>query len=272
MKYRYIYWDFEKSQFIGELYDTIGCFYLYDHPYKTWDEFEADLPHMAYTHVVSSRFKYLEDLFIDLRVVVQMLGVEDFPIKSKVRDIDRYQWLKSAIDLKLMRYASIRDTCFHYVNEIFEFNLKGFDLNLKKLKGLLKNSHPTVIALLEKVNAAGSNLRTRRNDRAHRGLVHEFTSDDSIFRFISQAESLRVISQDGSGVSGFDLLGEHKKACDQIYRELVREVNALLKIVLSLLDELSDQFFDRYEEKYKRSPKYKRNLAAQNKPVQGTKA
>ena len=101
MNNEYHWWDLEDSSFKGVLYDSINCYFLHDLPYKNWQEFSEADPHMAYAHLTYVRFNMLEQQFIDLRVIPQMLGVETVPVKSSVQDINRYDWLKSIVDLTL---------------------------------------------------------------------------------------------------------------------------------------------------------------------------
>ncbi|EII3729019.1 hypothetical protein LG468_003854, partial [Vibrio cholerae] len=106
MNNEYYWWDLEDSRFKAVLYDSINCYFLHDLPYQNWQEFSEADPHMAYAHLTYVRFNMLEQQFIDLRVIPQMLGVETVPVKSSVQDINRYDWLKSVVDLTLFRFSS----------------------------------------------------------------------------------------------------------------------------------------------------------------------
>jgi len=243
LKFNYFWWDLEKSEFKGYLYNTIGCFYLYDHNYENWEEFEKCLPHMAYTHLVFVRFEALEQLFVDLRIVTQMLGVEDFPIKSPVKDINRHQWLKSAVDLKLMRFSAIRDTCFHLVNELLELGINKFDLNFSTLKKSLKDSHPILIDILKDIAFMGKSIRKERNDRFHRGIVNLSTDDDEMFKNIAWIEG------HGRKAMNYDIESVYRNATCEIYKELIFQTNNLLKRVIGLLDLLIQDYNERYQQK-----------------------
>ena len=98
METEYFWWDLDKSRFKGVLYDSINVYFLHDHQYQNWDEFAAADPHMAYAHLTYVRFNALEQQFVDLRVIPQLLGVAPVPVKSSVKDINRYDWLKSTSD------------------------------------------------------------------------------------------------------------------------------------------------------------------------------
>ena len=67
-----------------------------------------------------------------------MLGVNNLPLVSKVRDINRYDWLKAIVDLALFRFSSLRDITFHFVNEVLELNIPDYSLNIKQFVRLLK--------------------------------------------------------------------------------------------------------------------------------------
>ncbi|WP_051023629.1 hypothetical protein [Synechococcus sp. PCC 7502] len=102
MNSKYYCWNLEESIFIGVLYDSINVYFLHDHPYKNWDEFSEADPHMAYAQLTYLRFNALEQQFVDLRVIPHMLSVESITLKSSVQDINRYDWLKSIVDLVLL--------------------------------------------------------------------------------------------------------------------------------------------------------------------------
>lgn len=243
MDIEYHWWDLENSNFKGVLYDTIGCFYLYDHPYETWEEFEEDLPHMAYTHLVGNRFHSLERLFVDLRVITQMLGVLEIPVKSDKMNINRYDWLKSILDLKLYRFASIRDVSFHFVNELLCLGIEARKLNLNNLKKRINNSHPIIIQHLVEISGIGPEIRDERNIRAHVGYADLGTDDDETFKFFAHGEA------SGSKIVDYDIDDAYKKASERMYLRLVDETNSLLSAVIGLVDELVSDFESIYEQK-----------------------
>jgi len=149
MKEHYYWWDLEASKFKGILYDSIGTYFLFEHSYTNWDEFvEAD-PHMAYEYLTYIRFNALEQQFVDLRVIPQMLGVKQVPIQSVVQDINRYEWLKSIIDLTLFRFSSLRDISFHFVNEVLELQISDHSLNVKQISKALRRSNSQLIKNLK---------------------------------------------------------------------------------------------------------------------------
>jgi len=242
--FEYHYWGLEESEFKGMLYNTIGCFYLYDHPYQTWDEFEKALPHMAYTHLVSGRFHLLEQQFVDLRVIVQMLSVSEVPIKSSVMNINRYEWLKSALDLKLLRFSSIRDLSLHFVNEVLELRIPPRQLSLKSLRKRIQTTHPLVISELEEINRIGSEIREERNARAHQGAADLLTDDDTMFKNISWAETY------GSYAMNYDLKGIYEESSKKLYDRLVAETDRLQNATIALVDGLIEEFETHYHTKW----------------------
>ncbi|MCH7960272.1 MAG: hypothetical protein IID08_09080 [Candidatus Hydrogenedentes bacterium] len=243
MAFEYHWWDLEESKFKGVLYNTIGGFWLSDHPYKTWEEFEEDVPHIAFTDLVCGRLEALEQLFVDLRVVVQMLGVTDVPVKSATKNINRYDWLKSALDLKLLRYASIRDVSFHLVNEVFGLEIEDRKLNIQNIKKALANSRTDLTDVLDRICTAGSEIRKERNTRAHVGFAQLGTEDDNLFRIMSWSEDADSVLMD------YDIDAVYQEACERMYKRLVKETDDLLATVICLVDELIPDFDSMYEKK-----------------------
>ncbi len=243
MNIEYQWWNLEKSNFKQILYNTIGNFYLHDHPYTTWEEFEEDLPHMAFTHLVFTRFEMLERLFVDLRVVIQMLGATDVPVRSNEMNINRYDWLKSALDLKLLRFSSIRDVSFHFVNEILGIGIDERKVNLNNIKKILSKSRPELMDLLDTISTAGVEIRKERNIRAHAGFANLGTEDDQMFCNMSWAECNGVTSMN------YDLVGIYNEVVERMHDRLVAETSDLLAVVICLVDELIPDFESMYVQK-----------------------
>lgn len=242
MAFEYRWWDLEDSKFKGVLQNTIGCFWLYDHPYQTWEEFEQDLPHMAFTQLVYTRFETLERLFVDIRVVTQMLGAVDVPVKSVEMNINRYDWLKSALDLKLLRFSSIRDVSFHFVNEVLGLNIEEMKLTQKTLKKAL-GSRAELIAVLDEICAAGMELRAERNLRAHVGVADLRTEDDQMFRNMAWAEA------NGNVLVDYDIKAIYMEVSERMYTRLVDETDRLLAAVIRMVDELIPDFEVMYQKR-----------------------
>jgi len=204
MNNEYYWWDLEESRFKGVLYDSINVYFLHDHPYKNWDEFAEADPHMAYAHLTWVRFNALEQQFVDLRVIPQMLGVESIPLKSSVQDINRYDWLKSIVDLALFRFSSLRDIAFHFVNEVLELKLPDHMINIKQFGKVLRENHPEILENLKVLDGTGVSLRLDRNERAHKGFCNLYTDDDQMFKNMSWAEP------HSSQISGCDLIATYE--------------------------------------------------------------
>ncbi len=241
MKNDYYWWDFEESTFKGVLYDSINMYFLHDHPYKDWNEFAEADPHMAYAHLTYVRFNALEQQFVDLRVIPQMLGVETIPVKSTVQDINRYDWLKSIVDLSLFRFSSLRDIAFHFVNEVLELELPDHKLNIKQLSKVLRKDHSEVLEHLKVLDKTGVPLRQDRNERAHKGFCNLYTDDDQMFKNMAWAES------DGSQISGYDLIATYENSREKIYSIVVTEVQKALNASVALVDELYSNYRDKHD-------------------------
>lgn len=241
MNNEYHWWGLEESTFKGVLYDSINMYFLHDHPYKNWDEFAEADPHMAYAHLTSIRFDALEQQFVDLRVIPQMLGVESLPLKSTVQDINRHDWLKSIVDLTLFRFSSLRDIAFHFVNEVLELDLPDHKLNIKQLSKLLKQNHSEILENLKILDGTGVPLRLDRNERAHKGFCNLYTEDDQLFKSMSWAESHR------SQINGYDLVSVYEKSRDKICSIVVKEVEEAMVACIKLVDELYVHYRDRHD-------------------------
>lgn len=241
METEYFWWDLEESIFKGVLYDSINMYFLHDHPYENWEEFKAADPHMAYAHLTYVRFDALEQQFVDLRVIPQMLGAKEIPLPSTVQNINRYDWLKSIVDLALFRFSSLRDIAFHFVNEVLEINLPDHKLNIKQLGKVLKEDYPEILEHLKVIDQTGVPLRQDRNERAHKGFCNLYTEDDQIFKSMSWTESY------GSRISGYDLVETYEKSRNKIYDVVVTEVKEALHACIELADELYVYYRDRHD-------------------------
>jgi len=242
--FEYHWWSLEESEFKGILYNSIGYFWLHDHPYKTWYEFEDALPHMAYAQRVFSRFEMLEQLFVDLRVVVQMLGVTEFPVKSTVMNINRYDWLKSALDLKLIRFSTIRDTAFHFVNELLELHINDLSLNAKNISKAIGSNNSDLVTILNEISVSGSSIRSDRNLRAHKGFADLTTEDDEMFKNLSWAEA------HGQQAINYNIENVYEQARQQIYSRLIAETENLQRKVIDLIDLLAEDFERSFSQKH----------------------
>lgn len=236
----YFWWNLEESYFIGVLHDSIGLYFLEDHPYTNWEEFLSNDPHMAYAQLTYVRFDSLEQQFVDLRVIPQMLGVEKVPVISSVKNINRYDWLKSIVDLALFRFSSIRDILFHFINEVLKLNIENYKLNTKYLIKALKHKCPEIIEDIKLIDKAGSSLRDNRNERAHKGFSNLFTKDDQMFRSVSWIEEQAKIHD-------YDLVAVYESSREIIYKTVVSEVKNALEITIKIVDELYPYYRDEFE-------------------------
>lgn len=246
MNTEYHWWGLEDSIFKEALYDSIGMYFLGHYGYESYEDFVKNDPHMAYALLINGRFEALEQQFVDLRVIPQMLGVEQLPLPSSVQAINRYDWLKSITDLALLRFASIRDIAFHFVIETLEKDIPDHKLNLKSLKRELKVEHPKIVELLKAIDKSGESFRLDRNIRAHKGHINVFTEDDSMFKNMAWCE--------GHGkINDYDLVLEYEKARDKLYSKVVDEVECLLPLVTELVDEFYSVYCDKFWEKCQNS-------------------
>lgn len=241
METDYYWWDLEESNFKAVLYDSINTYFLHDHPYKDWEEFSTADPHMAYAHLTYVRFDALEQQFVDLRVIPQMLGAKEVPLPSLVQDINRYDWLKSIVDLALFRFASLRDIAYHFVNEVLEINLPDHKLNIKQLGKALKDEYPEILEQLKIIDKTGVPLRQDRNERAHKGFCKLYTEDDQMFKSMAWSEAQGVC------ITGYDLKATYEKSRDKIYSLVVKEVKEALHACVELVDLLYVHYRDKHD-------------------------
>ncbi len=241
MKDDYYWWDLEGTVFKAVLYDSINTYFLYDHSCSDWNEFSKADPHMAYAHLTYIRFNALEQQFVDLRVIPQMLGVNNLPLVSKVKNINRYDWLKAIIDLALFRFSSLRDITFHFVNEVLELNIPDHSLNIKQFGKIIKDTHADILTNLKILDSSGGPLRTDRNTRAHKGFCNLYTDDDEMFKNMSWIEDY------GSRLEGYNLNEIYEKSRDKIYDIVVNEIENALSSCRNIVDELYFYYRDRHE-------------------------
>ena len=247
METEYFWWDLDKSRFKGVLYDSINVYFLHDHQYQNWDEFAAADPHIAYAHLTYVRFNALEQQFVDLRVIPQLLGVAPVPVKSSVKDINRYDWLKSISDLALFRFSSLRDIAFHFVNETMELGVPERKVNMRSVSRVLFKKTPAIVKHLETISDCGARLRAERNQRAHEGTCNLYTDDDQLFKNMSWAE------ESGGQIHGYDVVQTYSQARDRLYHGVVTDVAIALKATLELVDGLYEHYRDRHYELSKMS-------------------
>lgn len=242
MKNDYFWWGLEDSEFKYLLYNSIGMYFLQDDVYQSWNELSENDPHMAYAYLIGIRFNTLEQQFVDLRVIPQLLGVESLPLKSLVMDISRYEWLKSIVDLALSRFSSIRDILYHFINEVLELEIDNYKLNFNNLKKALKDTHPEIIKDLKLINEAGASLRKDRNERFHEGFSNLFTGNDELFKNMSSFET------DGPFYSpSYSLENVYKASRDKIYDLFVKEVEHALEITIEIIDALYMDYANTFE-------------------------
>jgi hypothetical protein len=239
LAFQYHWWDLDDTDFMA-VYYLVTRFALEDHTIEDWHDFERKMPHMAYAWTVATRFKAMEQLFVDLRVVPQMLGVKELPLNSEVREINKYEWLKSATDLALYRFSSIRDASLHFVNDLLELGID--DPKFKNLKKVIEPTHPKLVTLLQEIGECGRSVRDDRNLRAHEGAIR-LTEDDELFKFASVAEASGRPSVD------VDTDTTYQEACEKLYSRIVSETDALLTKVKELVDSLLQEFDGRYAAK-----------------------
>lgn len=241
----YPWWDLDGCELAGALYGILTPFQLTDHTYHDWDDFVRKDPDFAYAWSVGGRLNVLEEAIIALRPIVQMLGVTEFPIPSRVRAIDRYVWLSVTIDLALFRVSAIRDCCYVLVNKVFELGIKPRELSLRRLKQEDVLKATPVLEALVTIGSIAKDLRSERNKRAHEGIQRPFgvdSHDTLIFKVSAMSEGK------GSGaVQDFDLEQEYAKQVSLLYDTYVKDAEALRDAVLQLQELLVDPFVDRFE-------------------------
>ncbi len=252
---KYPYWDLDGCDLAATLYGILTPFRLTDHVYKDWDDFERRDPHLAYASTVETRFNNLDDAIISLRTVVQMCGVQAFPVASSVRPIDRYQWIRALVDLALFRISAIRDCTYFLVSETFEFPFTRMDVNLRKLRKREELCGTEILACLEKIALIGGDFREERNARAHQGIQRAIGKGEhatSIFQIASQVEANGTDPLETVKIEEFDLLGEFGKQISEIHQAYSADAEALRGQALVLQELLVDPFCYRYKTKERR--------------------
>ncbi len=242
----YPWWSLSECELDAAVYNILAPFSLSEPQYKDWEDFENRAPELAYAWSVGARFNYLDESFIALRPIVQMLGVNSFPIHSEVRPITRYEWLRAIIDLALFRITAIRDCCFFLVSEVFEFQIKPIQMSISILRKQNELQGSQILDVLSEIASIGEAFRIERNERAHQGKQREFgesSHDTLIFKVVAMSEGSNTY------VKGFDLLKEYNEQASVLYEKFVAEVEMLQKKVLLLQQELLEPFQIRFESK-----------------------
>jgi hypothetical protein len=236
----YHWWDLSESDLDALLYNIRAPFTLTEHMYKDWADFESQDPDQAYAWEVDVRFETLQELIISLRVIVQLLGVKEFPVNSEVRGINRYEWLSSIIDLALFRLAAIRDCCYFLVNDIFELDIPPLSMSFRSLARHRDLIGPETLNILSELASVGTSFRDERNKRAHEGVQRTLGDDTFLFKVAAQAE------EHHSRMIDYDLSLKYEQEAQRLYQEYVQEVEALLEKILFLQEQLAEPFYSRY--------------------------
>ncbi len=202
--------------------------------------------HYEYALDVSYRLRCLHEGLVSLQVLQKMLMVRDYPIDLKKDVINRHEWFRITYDLILYRFTSLRDYAYQLTNSVFELNLSGLDVNLKKIKNKLSSSDSYLIDFLERIKDAGKNLRDERNVLAHEGAFSGIEDDELEIR-----KTLSIIEESDKQLAE-DLIGfqdYYNLKFERLFKDLIIAGDNISQILNDFCDKIAPEFKQRFDMK-----------------------
>lgn len=187
----------------------------------------SENPQYVYALDVSYRWRCLHEGLASLQVLQKMLIVRDYPIDLKNDVINRHEWFRITYDLILYRFASLRDYAYQLTNSIFELNLSGLDVKLKKIKNKLNDSDSYLIDFLDRIRDAGKKLREDRNALAHEGFFSGIDDEGLEIR-----KAFSIIESDKNRKGKFNIINigdKEQKASEENLKEIQDYYNLKLE-------------------------------------------
>lgn len=231
--------------FIGRIYDLS----IVSYHFETYEEM-ARHPDCVYALNVNRVLSSLTRRVESLNHVANMLWLDNKFVQQPSLPVTRYEWLNVCADTFLMRYVSLFDCALLLTNEVLEIKLRPQVCTIRNMKK--EGAPPKLIAVLQDLDVAVTELRNERNERFHRGWEREHTTDDVSFKASTMHETR------GMRITGFDQFG---RALDQekFFREglvnLQRDFKKHTGHYVKKLDRLYNQLEPEFECRF--SPKYR---------------
>lgn len=222
----------------------------------------SENPQYEYALDVSYRWRCLHEGLASLQVLQKMVMVKDYPIELQSDVINRHEWFRITYDLILYRFASLRDYAYQLTNSVFELNLSGLNVNLKKIKNRLDDSNFCIIDFLDKIRDAGKDLRDDRNILAHEGVFSGIEDEGLEIR-----KAFSILESDKKRKGEFNIFNLDKKKkktsaenlkefqdyynlkLDKMYKDLIIAGNNINLILNDFCDKIAPEFEERFYKK-----------------------
>jgi hypothetical protein len=218
--------------------------------------------HYEYALNVSYRWRCLNEGLASLQVIQKMLMVRDYPIDLENGVINRHEWFRITYDLILFRFASLRDYAYQLTNSVFELNLSGLDVNLRKIKNKLNNYDSYLLYFLDKIRDTGKNLRDDRNELAHEGFFSGIEDEGLEIR-----KAFSIIESDKTRKGKFNMINigdKEQRTSDEnlkefqdyynlklekLYKDLIIAGDSISQILNDFCDKIAPEFKQRFDMK-----------------------
>lgn len=230
----------DRHEFIGRIYD-LSVVSLH---FETYEEM-AQYPDVKYALEVNETLSTLTRRVESLNLAGDLLWPEPLPENFKQFPVSRYDWLRIAADVFLMRYISVVDCAMILADSVYETALEPRKCSIEQLRK--KGVPASALSILEAMQEDQGSLRDERNARFHHGHERGFTDDSQTFRMAARFE------QWGNGLGGTDRHGR-KINLERSFRaglvELQREFNASTRSLAKRLSEFYDLLGPEFESRF----------------------
>lgn len=230
----------DNHGFVGRVYD-LGIVSLHFDTYEAL----AQYPDCKYAFDIGGYVQTLVQRVESLNLAGDLLWPEQMPESFGQFPVSRYDWLKVAADVFLMRYVSVVDCAIILTNGVYEAGLNARKCSIANLR---KAGIPErVLGLLQAMQDNQGALRIERNARFHHGHERPFTQDDVSFRTAS------LFEHRGSPMTGHDRHGRKLDVARSFKEGLVglqRDFNGSTRRLVRHLDQLYDLLGDEFEGRF----------------------
>jgi hypothetical protein len=245
----------EDEEFVNEVFGMAQPIHMWDGPHLRYKELRRDNPHRAYVVAIEHFVYRIVERCKSLSVIDRMLAFGEFPIQNAEVKVSRYEWLRVVLDVLLSRFTSIRDCAYLLVAEVYELGLDPRQVNLSRLSSMIPDA--SVVDLLQKIGAAGRELRDERNVHLHRGGERDLSDGlDQIFRMLAFYEpawgpDISLERQDGARqtIERKDLSKLYTSAVEEIRSDFLKEADELMQLLKDLLSTLVPEYVRRWKDK-----------------------
>jgi len=230
----------DSHSFVGRACD-LGIISLHFDTYEAL----ARYPDCKYAFDIGSHVQTMVQRVESLNFAGDLLWPDPMPDNFGQFPVSRYDWLKAAADVFLMRYISVVDCAIILANAVYEV---GLDAPKCSISNLRKAKVPAlVLGRLQAMQDDQGALRIERNARFHHGHERSFTQDDVSFRTAS------LFEHRGSAMTGHDRYGRKLDIVRSFKEGLVglqRDFNSSTRRLVRNLDKVYDPLGDEFERRF----------------------